>query len=97
MAAIRTTDIWNLELTMPRPESSPPKEEVNVDMPVTYEGCWFLIGTKDVRPAHVKMQRTIESNLHVFQETTLDPRIEAMIETKVVYLHETAKHEAAKG
>lgn len=37
----------------------------------------------------------IESALRVFQETTLDRRIKAMVETKVIGLHKFAKREAS--
>lgn len=39
----------------------------------------------------------IESALQVFEETTTERRMEAIMETEVVNLIETANHEAAKG
>lgn len=52
--------------------------------------------TKDVRPTHVELKRVTDSALHIFQETSLNGRIEVMVETSAVILPETAYHEASK-
>lgn len=97
IVAIRVTNIWNVDPTILRPGPSSYKEADAVDMLVSYEHHDFLMETKDVKPVHVEMQRMVESALHVLQETTLACHIEAMIETEIASLLDTANHEAAKG
>lgn len=86
MAAIGTTDIWNVHHTMSISGPSSRKEDVDVDMPGTDEDDEFVIETENVQPVQVEMRRMVESALHAFQETTLDRRIEAIIKTKVICL-----------
>lgn len=47
-------------------------------------------------PTNVVNQCTKESALHVFQETTLDLRLEAVVETEAVSLFVAASHEDTK-
>lgn len=68
-----------------------------VDNVATDEDAVFIMGAGDMRPVHVKMQRLIESALHVIHEATLNRRTEAMVGTKDVSLTENTSHEAAKG
>lgn len=53
--------------------------------------------TEDMRSGHVEMQPMTVSPLHVFRETTLDHRKEAMVEAKVLILLETAYHKVFEG
>lgn len=71
-------------------------EEATVYMPAADEEGKFLMILEDVRPTHVEMQGMMESSLHVFEKTTMNCHMEAMIETKVVCLLEYVDHEAAK-
>lgn len=96
MAAIYIMDAWNVEPIMSRPDHSPCKKEVAVYITVIDEEDEFLMETRHLRPAHVDMQRMIESALQVSQITTLDRHIKALIKTKAVSLLGTAKHEAAE-
>lgn len=53
-------------------------------MPVTDGEDEFVMKTEDVGSTCVEMQCMIESVLYAFRETTLDRRIEAVVETNVV-------------
>lgn len=50
---------------------------------------------KDSRLKQLQMQRMIKLVLQVFQETTMDRRIEVIVENRVVRLLETGNHEVA--
>lgn len=69
VAIIRTTDICNENpiTSMPRPSSS--KEEVAVDFLETNKDSEFRMNPDDVRPAHVGVQRTLESAVQIFEKT----------------------------
>lgn len=96
MVAVRTTDIWNIELTISRTGQLLSKEETTIDITVPPEDNRFLAETEDVSHTHAEMQRMIDSAFTVFQEVTLDPHIEAMVETTDFSLFQVANHEAAK-
>lgn len=97
MAAIRTTDVYNVELTilMHRPLSR--KEEVTIYVPTSYEESNFRMGIKDVRVTQVKMLRMTELLSYLFQETTMDHSIEARLENRVLKLLEIDNQGAGKG
>lgn len=96
-AALRTKDIWNVDPTNSRPRSLNRKEEAAADMPVTNEYHQFVMEAKYMRPTYVEMLCMINSALHVFQEVTVDRRIEEMVRAEVVSLLETANHYCGKG
>lgn len=75
---------------MPRPVLFFCEEERTVNMPVTCEIDECLLKTKAACPVHAKIQRMIQTIFHVLQQITLDYCIEAVTETKVVGLLETA-------
>lgn len=66
-------------------------------MPVADKYDAFLMKTEDLRPNYVKIQRTIESALHIFEKATLHRRIEAIVQIKLVCLLGSANHEVDKG
>lgn len=70
------------------------KEKIAVDTAIADEYDEIITETQEVWPMHVEMRRTVESNLHIFKEITLDRRVEAIVETKVVSIRETISHEA---
>lgn len=92
--AIRTADIWNVGSTMVNPRPLSCREEDATDMTVTDKDEELLIETEDVRIMHVEMQRMVESTLHVFQETTLERRIEGTIKTIFVSFYTESSLEA---
>lgn len=96
MAAIYTTRIWNLDPAFSRRGPLSRKKADAVDVPAADEDDKLLMETKDVRSTDVEMQSMIQESLHVLQETALDCRIEAMIETKVVSVLKTVNHECAE-
>lgn len=65
-------------------------------MVMTNEDNEFLIETLHVKPANVAMQNMIESTIQVFQESTLDCHIEAMVEAKFVSFLESGNHKTGK-
>lgn len=97
MAIICATDIWKVESTMSRLGPSYRKEEVTVDMLMTDENNDFLKAAGYMSPIHVEMQCIIELILYVFQESTFDRQVKAMIKTQGLSLLETADYDAGKG
>lgn len=84
MTAIRTTDIWNLVLSIPSPTPFSRKKEGAVVVQVIDGDDEFVMETEDVRPMQAELQRVIKSVVHAFQEATLDRCIEASVGTEVV-------------
>lgn len=96
MAAVSTTDTWNVDRIFSRPGPLSRKEEDAVDLTETDEVDEILVETENIRPTYAASQRMIELVLHVFQETTLCRRIDAMIEARAVCLLESTNREATE-
>lgn len=65
-------------------------------MPVTDDNYDFLTGAKELVATYTEIQLMVESTVLTFQDTSLNHRIEAKVETKVASLLKTANHVAAK-
>lgn len=84
-----------MEPTMSRSGRSSPKKEVSFSMPVTVEDDQFVTEIEEIRPTPSDMHVMIQSALHVFQETTMDRRMEKMVETEAISLFEIINQEGA--
>lgn len=97
MAISHTIDLWNVNPTALRQDSSFRDEKNLFDIPANVEDDAFVMNPDDVDPAHAQTQRMIELLLHVFTETTWERRLEVMVEIKVIGTPPSANQEAAKG
>lgn len=79
LAIIRTMDAWNVNRITLRLRPSSREEENAFDVPVTDKGDEVQIDPDNARRAQVEVQRMIESVLHIFEETTLECRLEAIV------------------
>lgn len=96
MGAFHIKDVGNMATTTSRSGPSSRSKDVTVDMLMTYEDDKFIMEAEEVRPERIEMQRMTKWGLQVLQDTTMDRRMEAIVETRVVSLFENSNQDAAK-